>query len=116
MVLAGGKMWLVVRPNGDPIYILDAYDIHKTDQPVLQIDLTKEFKNTGSQSSTVYITTDTHVVWLSIEGKLYYFDLNTGQMLGSLSIGKHVMGMGFDGKSLWVLSNEDGLIQVSIPW
>ena len=116
MVLAGGKMWLVVRPNGDPIYILDAYDIHKTDQPVLQINLTKEFKNTGSQSSQVYITTDNHVVWLSIVGKLYYFDLNTGQMLGSLSIGKQVMGMGFDGKSLWVLSNVDGLIQVSIPW
>ncbi len=24
--------------------------------------------------------------------------------------------MGFDGKSLWVLSNADGLVQVSVPW
>jgi hypothetical protein len=116
MVLADGKIWLVVRPNGDPIYILDAYDIHKSDQPVLQVDLTKEFKETDSQSSDVYITTDNHVGWLSIVGKLYYFDLKTGQMLGSLPIGEHVMGMGFDGQSLWVLSNEDGLIQISLPW
>jgi hypothetical protein len=116
MVLADGKIWLIVRPNGEPTYILDAYDIHKSDQPVLQVDLTKEFKDTGSQSSDVFITTDNHVGWLSMVGKLYYFDLKTGQMLGSLPIGEHIMGMGFDGQSLWVLSNDDGLIQVSLPW
>jgi hypothetical protein len=87
MVLADGKMWLVVRPNGDPTYILDAYDIHKSDQPVLQVDLTKEFKDTDSQSSDVYLAMDNHVGWLSMVGKLYYFDLKTGQILGSLPIG-----------------------------
>lgn len=115
-VLAGGRMWLVVRPNGDPVYMLDAYDIQKTDRPALQIDLTGKFQATDSQSSDVYLTTDGTLLWLCLDGMIYYFDLVTGEELGSLAIGKHVMGIGFDGNSLWVLSNDDGLIQVSVPW
>jgi hypothetical protein len=115
-VLAGGRMWLVVRPNGDPVYMLDAYDIQKTDRPAIQIDLTSKFQETDSQSSDVYLTADGTVLWLSLDGMLYYFDLVTGEELGSLAIGTHVMGIGFDGNSLWVLSNDDGLIQISIPW
>lgn len=115
-VLAAGRMWLVVRPNGDPIYWLDAYDLNNTSQPVLQIDVSDIFEETDTQSSQVYLAADNQVLWMSLNEKLAYFDLATGQQLGSLPVGADVMGMGFDGVNLWLLSNTEGLTRISIPW
>jgi hypothetical protein len=115
-LLAGGKIWLVVRVSGQPDYALAAYDPKNTVAPVLKTDLNSVFAETDTQSSQVRVAADDHVLWLSLAGRLLYFDLTTGEQLGSLGIGGHVADMGFDGKNLWILSNDDGLIEVFIPW
>jgi hypothetical protein len=116
VALAGGKMWLVAARHeapGNPNWFLQAYDIHKTDQPALKIDITRKFQGGNAQ---LFFAVDNRVLWLSINEILYYFDLSTGQELGSLPIGYHTEGIGFDGQSLWVLNLEQGLVQVALPW
>ncbi len=53
---------------------------------------------------------------LSVEGTLYYFDSKIGQKIGELKVGEYVDSIGFDETSLWVLSSDAGLLQISLPW
>jgi hypothetical protein len=109
-------MWMVAARHegpGNPNWFLQAYDLHQTDKPALKIDITRKFQG---GSARLHFAIDNHVLWLAINGRLYYFDPSTGQELGNLSIGNQVESMGFDGSSLWVLSIDQGLVQIALPW
>ena len=113
LVLANGKVWLVAHYYADNNgYYLDGYDINKTDLPELHTDVTSEVQGYGN----INITADEHMIWVEVEGTLFYFDSNNGQKAGELKVGENVDSIGFDGTSLWVLSSDAGLRQIALPW
>ncbi len=84
----------------------------ETDQPKFHIDVTSEVYDHGNAN----ITADNRMVWIEVEGMLYYFDSKIGQKMGELKVGEYVESIGFDGTSLWVLSSDAGLLQICLPW
>ena len=113
LVLANGKMWLIAHYNtSDGAEYLDGYEIHKTNQPEIHIDVTREIAGHGQAN----ITADDKMVWVEAEGTLYFFDLLSGQKMGELKVGDTVEEIGFDGTSLWVLCSDKGLLQIFLPW
>ncbi len=113
LTLANGNVWLVAHYNtAGGSYYLDGYEIHKSNQPEIHIDVTDEIAGHGQAN----IAADDQMVWLEAEGTLIYFDSLTGQKMGELRVGDTVDDIGFDGTNLWVLSSDAGLLQVYLPW
>lgn len=113
LVLANGKVWLVAHYySANDTYFLDGYDIHKTDLPEFHTDVTSEVQGYGN----INIAADEHMVWIEVEGTIYYFDSKNGQKIGELKVGENADSIGFDGTSLWVLCSDAGLLQISLPW
>lgn len=114
LALAGGKMWLTAayHAGSEVSEFLDAYSLDQTSKPEIHVDVTKELLGHGN----AILAADGRLVWMAVEGTLYYFDNQTGQKLGQLEAGEEIQSLGYDGASLWVLSQDAGLLQIALPW
>jgi len=106
LLLAGGRMWLVVRPNGEPDYKLMPTTSTRLTGRALQVDLKPEFHETDTRPARPTLPR-TAACYALPQWKLYYPTWTPADP-GQPGHGRPRHGHGLRRPQLWVLSNATG--------